>query len=153
MFGDLWRTFPLYLDSDDGGGGGDGAAPASGDAEESAVSEGGDPETPSTDERIRETILAAHPDVIPEMVTGNSWAEMLDSVPAAQEAYARVAAQLSGGASSADGASSAASSAVSAQPQPPSVPAGDPGTPAVNYDELSPAALISLGVQQQNARS
>lgn len=40
---------------------------------------------------MRELVLRAHPDVIPEMVGGDSVASMLESVEPAREAYARLA--------------------------------------------------------------
>lgn len=40
---------------------------------------------------VRELVLRAHPDVVPELVVGNSVAELLASVEPAQSAYARLA--------------------------------------------------------------
>ncbi len=40
---------------------------------------------------LRELIVQAHPDVVPELLQGASLREMLDSLPAARAAWARVA--------------------------------------------------------------
>ena len=54
-----------------------------------------DASTPEpADERLlaRELILKAHPEIVPELVTGETLAEMLASISAAEAAYARVVA-------------------------------------------------------------
>lgn len=157
MFGNLFSDVPLYLEVDAGGSGASSAAEpaatdgdaASGDASSVADAVAQKPLT----EQIRETILKAHPNVIEELVTGDSWQEMLASVPIAEAAYERVAAQLAGAGTNANGDDQAARAASIAQEQPPKVPAGDSGTSTVNIDALSPESKIALGVRQQNSRS
>lgn len=39
---------------------------------------------------LRELIVGANPDVVPELILGASLREMLDSLPAARAAYARI---------------------------------------------------------------
>ncbi len=54
----------------------------------------GQPEEPQGHEdaaMLRELIVQANPDVVPELVQGASLREMLDSLPAARAAYARIA--------------------------------------------------------------
>ncbi|MDQ3694676.1 MAG: hypothetical protein M3464_13770 [Chloroflexota bacterium] len=69
---------------------------------------------------VRELVLRAHPDVVPELVAGSNVGELVASVEAARAAYRRVAETVGA-------------------PGPPRVPAGD--TPRVAVDvELLPAA-------------
>lgn len=67
---------------------------------------------------LRALIVRAHPDAIPELIRGASLREMLDSLPDAQAAYARVA------------------EAAAAQVKPP-VPSGS----AIRSREQNPANL------------
>jgi hypothetical protein len=54
---------------------------------------GGEPgEIPVDLDAVRELILRAHPDVVPELVTGDSVASMLASVEPARSAYERLTA-------------------------------------------------------------
>lgn len=84
--------------------------------------------------QVRELILAAHPDVVPEMVTGATFDDLMASIPAAREAYQRIAENLR------------------QQPATPSpVPAGQPGrqTYLINVEALSPSAKIAEGLRQR----
>lgn len=55
--------------------------------------DGGQDEPPTYDDVavLRELIVQANPDVVPELLRGASLREMLDSLPAARAAYARIA--------------------------------------------------------------
>lgn len=75
---------------------------------------------------VRELILRAHPDVVPELVSGGSVDELVASVEAAREAYRRVAATV--------GAT------------PPRVPAGDTPRLAVDVEQLPAAEKIRRGL-------
>lgn len=73
-------------------------------------------------EAVRELVLRAHPDVVPELVCGASVAGLLASVEPARSAYARLAQAL-----------------ADAAPPPVPVPAGG-GTPFTIDPEKIPAA-------------
>ena len=80
---------------------------------------------------LRELVLKAHPDVVPELVHGNTVSDMLASVPDAQAAYARIAG-------------------AHTQPGSPHIPAG--GTvrsQPVNAETLSSMAKIRSGLGSQ----
>mgnify|MGYP006952644934 CR=1 FL=1 len=74
---------------------------------------------------LRELVLRAHPDVVPELVAGSNLGELMASVEGARAAYRRVA------------------EAVSA---PPRVPAGDTPRLAVDADLLPAAEKIRRGL-------
>jgi hypothetical protein len=59
---------------------------AEGDAEAA-----GAPSTEHDAQQLRDLIVRAHPDTVPELLQGGSLAELLACLPAAQAAYARVA--------------------------------------------------------------
>jgi hypothetical protein len=81
---------------------------------------------------VRELVLKAHPDVVPELVTGNSVAELTASIEPARAAYQRIAEAM---ASPIGGRTIA----------PPAVPAGGSG-PAVDPDALPAAEKIRRGI-------
>ncbi|HMM41494.1 MAG TPA: hypothetical protein PKA95_06295 [Thermomicrobiales bacterium] len=90
------------------------------------VIDDGRAEEPTGDDAglLRELIVQAHPDVVPELVQGASLREMLDSLPAAKAAYARIA-----------------EAAASASPAP--VPSGSAiRSREPNRADLSPAAKV-----------
>lgn len=81
---------------------------------------------------LRELIVGANPDVVPELIQGASLREMLDSLPAARAAYARIV--------------EAAATTTSATP----VPSGS----AIRSREpdaagLSPAAKVRTALDRQ----
>ena len=81
--------------------------------------------SPETMRAVRELMLVAHPDVVPELVEGATLAELLASLEPARAAFQRIAAAV--GEASAGGAVA------------PTVPAG--GAPAMAIDpERLPAA-------------
>ena len=87
---------------------------------------------------VREVVLRAYPDAVPELVSGASVVEVLASVEGARAAYRRVveAAEVAGaGATAGTGASSL-----------PSVPAGAVTRPAVDPERLPAAEKIRRGL-------
>ena len=82
---------------------------------------------------VREVVLRAYPDVVPELVGGGSVAEVLASVEGARAAYRRVV-------------EAAAGTAGAASPSVPSVPAGAVTRPAVDPERLPAAEKIRRGV-------
>ena len=51
-------------------------------------------ETPEQVAAVRDLVLRAHPEIVPELLRGNSLEELLASVQPATEAYARIAELL-----------------------------------------------------------
>ena len=96
--------------------------------------------------RVRELVLQANPDVVAEMVGGDSFDSLLASVDAARAAYRRIAGEVSS-------STAAGPPATAAAAAPPSVPAGQPGrqpyTSAV--EDLSPAVKIAEGLKRRGA--
>jgi hypothetical protein len=88
---------------------------------------------------VREVVLRAHPDVVPELVAGGTVAELLASVEPARAAYARIV----------EGKTAAVSAAVEvpvADPvMPPIVPAGAAAS-VVDPATLPAQELIRRGV-------
>lgn len=82
---------------------------------------------------VRELVLRAHPDVVPELVTGVTIAGLLASVEPAREAYARLAASI-----------------TDARVQAP-VPAGGGAPIAVDPDRLPAAEKIRRGLAARGA--
>ena len=78
---------------------------------------------------VRELILRAHPDVVPELVRGGSVDELVASVEPARTAYRRVAEM-----------------AAQAAPR---VPAGDAPRLAVDVEQLPAAEKIRRGLARQ----
>jgi hypothetical protein len=81
------------------------------------------------DSALRELVVRAYPDVVPELLQGATVEEMLASVPVAQAAYARVAEQT--------------------RPQP--VPSGGAAARAFPIDigAMSPALKIREGLRRR----
>lgn len=95
------------------------------------------PETPASDQdsvdlaAIRDLVLAAHPDIVPDMVKGDSVAALLASVEPAREAYQRVSERFQAAATS----------------TPASVPAGGSPAPVIDPARLPTAEKIRRGLQ------
>lgn len=92
-------------------------------------------EAPSLDNdlgRVRDLVLAAHPDVVPEMVQGATFDELMSSVEPAREAYQRIAAEAT---------QPRTAPRVAAQP-------GQRGTSLVEMESLSPLGKISEGLRR-----
>lgn len=83
---------------------------------------------------VRALILAAYPDVVPDMVTGATVADLLASVEAARAAYSAVAARLVPAA----GAPPAA---------PPPIPAGGGATLPIDPERLPASEKIRRGLR------
>jgi hypothetical protein len=89
--------------------------------------------------RVRELVLQAHPDVVPDLVRGNSLDELLASVEPARSAYQQIAERVRGG---------SAGSPNPAAFTPPAVPAG--GTrAALDPATLSPVTKIARALAER----
>jgi hypothetical protein len=82
---------------------------------------------------IRDLVLRAHPDVVPELITGTSVAELLSSIEPARAAYGRLI----------DAVRSGQAQAVPV----PAVPAGGSAPVPIGPDRLPPAEKIRRGLQ------
>jgi len=87
---------------------------------------------------VRELILGAISDLVPELVGGSNVSELIASVDVARQAYAAVSQQIK-----------------SAATAPISVPAGGGARRefVINIEELSPSAKIAEGLRRRNAKS
>jgi hypothetical protein len=89
--------------------------------------------------QVRELVLLAHPDVIPELVTGATFDELMGSVEPARAAYQRAVDAIRKG------------QPTPAETAAPKVPAGGgQRQPNLNAEQLSPAAKISEGLRRRN---
>lgn len=96
------------------------------------------PDTPDTPDELtlaRELVLRAHPEAIQELIAGNSLAELLASVPAAEAAFARVVASTR--------AAAARETSTAAVPG-----GGAVRSAGVNVEGLGPLAKIRAGLSQ-----
>lgn len=86
-------------------------------------------------EKLRELVLRAHPEAIPELVQGETLEELETSARLATEVYRRIADSVR---------EAVAREAAS------SIPAGQPGrqAPLVNIETLSPSAKIAEGLRR-----
>ncbi len=85
---------------------------------------------------VRNLVLRAHPDTVPELIAGESIAALLASVEPAQEAYRRVL----------DTAQTAAGEPAPVAPTVPAVPAGSSPALVVDPDRLPPTEKIRRGL-------
>lgn len=85
---------------------------------------------------IRDIVLRAHPETVPELITGGTVAEMLGSVEAAAAAYQRIAEDV-------------AARAPATAPAAPVVPAGSSPPVAVDPERLPPVEKIHRGLQSR----
>lgn len=86
---------------------------------------------------IRDLVLRAHPDVVPELITGTSVAELLSTIEPAQAAYGRLLETVR-----------------SSQPRAtsvPAVPAGGSVPVPIDPDRLPPAEKIRRGIHARSA--
>lgn len=90
---------------------------------------------------VRALILDAHPDLVPDLVTGSTVAELLASVDGARAAYAAVAERLA--TSSSGGPASAG--------KPPAIPAGGGAPLPVDPDRLPASEKIRRGLRAATA--
>jgi hypothetical protein len=90
--------------------------------------------------QVRELVLLAHPDVIPELVNGATFDELIGSVETARAAYQRIVESMQN-----------ANNAAPADTVAPKIPAGGGQRQLnVNMEQLSPAAKISEGLRRRN---
>src|SRR5688500_19542810 len=84
----------------------------------------------STEElgKVRELVLKAHPDIVPDLVRGDSVDELIASVEPARSAYQRIAGRVE--------------KSRSREEQPPVVPAGGAAT-VVDPANLAPTSKIA----------
>jgi hypothetical protein len=95
-----------------------------------ATEESSQPGSPSPElEQVRQLVLRAHPDVVPELVAGASIAELLASIGPAAEAYSTLAARI--------GAAS------------PQVPAGNVSPAPVDPERLPIAEKLRRGLAER----
>jgi hypothetical protein len=88
------------------------------------------PQSPDETDLLRDLIVRAHPDAVPELIRGTSLAEMLASLPEAQAVHARILAR------------------GSITPTSAHVPAGSAiRTPPIDAATLSPLAKIAAGIR------
>ena len=85
--------------------------------------------TPEQLAQLRDTLIAAHPQAVPELIAGDSFAALLASVGPARAAYARISAE-------------AARGHTTGIPRGGSVRAPD----TTRYDGLSPEGKIAVGL-------
>ena len=107
------------------------------DAEESkGVTSPGETPVASGDElaAVREVVLRAHPDVVPELVRGATIAEVLASIEPARAAYARIAVQIG------------PAPPASPSPPAPAIPAGGAGPVPIDPDRLPAPEKIRRGL-------
>ncbi len=82
---------------------------------------------------IRELVLRAHPDVVPELITGETVSDLLASIEAAEAAYRRVSESLR-------------TSSPGPSPSPPAVPAGGDRPMPVDPERLPASEKIRRGL-------
>lgn len=85
---------------------------------------------------VRDLVLRAHPDVVPELVAGDSVAALLASVEPARSAYVRLAEAWG-----------------EAQPRPVSVPAGGGAPLPIDPEKIPSAEKIRRGLQAASRRT
>lgn len=87
--------------------------------------------------RVREVVLKAHPDAVPELIAGTSIAELLASVEPARTAFARLSERIK--------------PAAAPPATPPAVPAGA-ATAAIDPASLPSHELIRRGIGERHRR-
>ena len=99
--------------------------------------------------KVRDLVLKAHPDVVPDLVRGNSVDELIGSVEPARSAYQRVADQVKGAGETTvtaeAGSTVNATGETTVVVQPPVVPAGGASNVAEPAD-LSPTTKIAQAI-------
>jgi hypothetical protein len=104
---------------------------------------------------VRELVLKAHPDVVPDLIAGRSVDELLASVEPARTAYQRIADQVRE-ASSREGEEARRreerdGSSTPSLVQPPAVPAGGAAT-IVDPGDLAPTSKIAQALAARKKR-
>src|SRR5579875_336091 len=122
-----------------------------GNAPTNAESNAGPPTAASSRlnlDKIRELILLAHEDVVPEMVTGETFEELLASVEPARGAFQQVVERIVRSGSGTKLAGPDAAITPKAGP----IPAGQPGRAATHDAQaanLNPSAKIAEGLRRR----
>jgi len=109
---------------------------------------GGDPAGGEELGKVRELVLKAHPDVVPDLVRGSSVDELIASVEPARSAYQRIADQVRQGGGVA-GSQGGGETPVVAQP--PVVPAGG-ATNVADPGDLGPTTKIAQALAARKQR-
>jgi hypothetical protein len=114
---------------------------------------GGDPAGGDELGKVRELVLKAHPDVVPDLVRGSSVDELIASVEPARSAYQRIADQVLTETVAAGGVGSRESEVQASDPivQPPVVPAGG-GTNVADPGGLGPTTKIAQALAARKGR-
>jgi hypothetical protein len=99
--------------------------------------------------KVRELVLKAHPDVVPDLVQGSSVDELIASVEPARSAYQRVADAVRAGATE-SGVRGTEETTEAASP--PVVPAGG-ATNIVDPSSIPPTGKIARGLAEQKRKS
>ena len=94
-------------------------------------------------DKVRELVLKANPDVVPELVRGGSIDELLAAVEPARSAYQRVAEAVRAAVTDGGGRDDGGTDAVA---RPPAVPAGG-ATNVVDPSTLAPTTKIAQGLR------
>src|SRR4051812_22722682 len=112
--------------------------------------------------KVRELVLKAHPDVVPDLVAGSSVDELIASVEPARSAYQRIADQVRTTESEVGTRESDVTSDLrrrqwqrSSDPivvQPPAVPAGG-GTNLADSGDLGPTTKIAQALAARSTKS
>jgi hypothetical protein len=106
-------------------------------------------------DKVRELVLKAHPDVVPDLVAGSTVDELLASVEPARTAYQRIADHVRESSSrEVEMSSSREGPDDSATPsivQPPTVPAGG-GTNVTDPGDLGPTTKIAQALAARKTR-
>ena len=93
-------------------------------------------------DKVRELVLKANPDVVPELVRGGSIDELLAAVVPARSAYQRVAEAVRAGGRTTEARDGGTADAA----RPPAVPAGG-ATNVVDPSTLAPTTKIAQGLR------
>ncbi len=132
------------------------------------IADGDRPDSPSAPEAtgapqeaddlslVRELVLKAHPDVVPELIGGDSVASIVASISPAQAAYSDLAARIQANSVSSSAPGSAPSSAPGSASNPsaaPRVPAGSAAPAPLDPDRIPAAEKIRRGVRDRAARA
>lgn len=99
--------------------------------------------------KIRDLILLAHEDVVPELVTGETFEELLASIEPARQAFQQVADRI---VRSSSGANPAAAPKATGTAMTGPIPAGQPGRAATHDPQaanLNPSAKIAEGLRRK----
>lgn len=136
----------------------DAGAPAGGEGLDAGVLPGATavPEPGDSAEvlgKVRALIIGAIPDLVPELLVGDSVEALVASVEPAKQAYQRIVEQVrTGSGGPVTGAVSSAPPAVNTAASPPAIPAGQPGRQraSLELDGLSASAKIAEGLRRRN---